>query len=85
MRADIIGADIDIQGASDMKKVTGLLMLLLSLVCVAAAIITTVNLGFIIVRPDSISVINTLIGQFVVITGALVLARILYGAGRSRL
>jgi hypothetical protein len=85
MRADIIGADIDIQGASHMKKVTGLLMLLLSLVCVAAAIITTVNLGFIIVRPDSISVINTLIGQFVVITGALVLARILYGAGRSRL
>lgn len=68
-----------------MKKLTGVLMLLLSLVCVVAAIITTVNLGFIIVRPDSISVINTLIGQFVVITGALVLARILYGAGRSRL
>lgn len=60
-------------------------MLLLSLVCVAAAVITAVNLGFIIVRPDSISVVNALIGQFVVIVGALVLARILYGAGRSRL
>ena len=68
-----------------MKKLLGLLMLVLSLVCVVAAVVTAVNLGFIIVRPDSISVVNTLIGQFVVITGALVLARILYGAGRSRL
>lgn len=68
-----------------MKKLLGLLMLLLSLVCVVAALLTAINLGFIIVRPDSISVVNTLIGQFVVITGALVLARILYGAARSRL
>lgn len=68
-----------------MKKLLGLLMLLLSLLCVAAALVTTVNLGFIIVRPDSVSVVNTFIGQFVVITGALVLARILYGAGKSRL
>lgn len=68
-----------------MKKMTGVFMLLLSLICVIAAIMTAVNLGFIIVRPDSISVVNTFIGQFVVITGALVLARILYSAGRSRL
>lgn len=68
-----------------MKKLLGLLLLVLALVCVLAAIITAVNLGFIILRPDSISVVNTLIGQFVVITGALVLARILYGAGKSRL
>lgn len=68
-----------------MRKLAGLLMLVLALVCVVAAVITAINLGFIIVRPDSISVVNTLIGQFVVIVGALVLARILYGAGRSRL
>jgi hypothetical protein len=68
-----------------MKRLLGLLMLVLSFVCVAAALFTTINLGFIIVRPDSISVVNTLIGQFVVIVGALVLAKILYGAGRSRL
>lgn len=68
-----------------MKKLLGLLLLLLSLVCVLAALLTVINLGFIIVRPDSISVVNTLIGQFVVITGALVLARILYAAARSRL
>ncbi|MBU2097930.1 MAG: hypothetical protein KKD00_04155 [Gammaproteobacteria bacterium] len=68
-----------------MRKLAGLLMLVLAFVCVVAAVITAINLGFIIVRPDSISVVNTLIGQFVVIVGALVLARILYGAGRSRL
>ena len=36
-------------------------------------------------RPDSISVVNTLIGQFVVIVGALVLATILFQAGKARL
>lgn len=68
-----------------MKKLSAWLMLLLSLVCLIAAVVTAVNLGFIVMRPDSISVVNAFIGQFVVITGALVLARMLYGAGKSRL
>lgn len=68
-----------------MKKFQAILLLLLATVCVLAAVMTAINLGFILTRPDSISVVNTLIGQFVVIIGALVLARMLYGAGRSRL
>lgn len=68
-----------------MKKLQALLLLLLAAVCVLAALLTAINLGFIMTRPDSISVVNTLIGQFVVIVGALVLAIMLYRAGRSRL
>lgn len=68
-----------------MKRLLGVLMLMLALICVLAALLTVINLGFILMRPDSISVINTLIGQFVVIVGALVLARILTVAGKARL
>jgi hypothetical protein len=68
-----------------MQKMLGVLLLLMALICVIAAVLTAINLGFIVVRPDSVSVVNALIGQFVVIVGALVLARILYQAGRTRL
>jgi hypothetical protein len=68
-----------------MKKVTALLLLALAGICLLAALATVVNLGFIMTRPDSISVINTLIGQFVVIVGAMVLATLLFRAGKSRL
>lgn len=60
-------------------------LLALSVLCALAAVATAINLGFIMTRPDSISVVNTLIGQFVVIIGALVLAKMLLEAGRKRL
>jgi hypothetical protein len=68
-----------------MRKFTGILMLLLGLICVLVALGTAINLGFIITNPDSVSVVNVFIGQFVVIVGALVLAGILYRSGRTRL
>lgn len=68
-----------------MKKLQAIGLLVLAGICALAAVLTAINLGFIMTRPDSISVVNTLIGQLVVIIGALVLARMLYGAGRSRL
>lgn len=68
-----------------MRKITGVLMLLLALICVLAALGTAINLGFIMTNPDSVSVVNALIGQFVMIVGALVLAGLLYRSGRSRL
>jgi hypothetical protein len=68
-----------------MKRLLGVLMLILALICVLAAVLTVINLGFILMRPDSISVVNTLIGQFVVIVGALVLARLLTVAGKARI
>ena len=68
-----------------MKKILAFLLIGLAGVCLLAAVATLINLGFIMTRPDSISVVNTLIGQFVVIVGALVLATILYKAGKARL
>lgn len=68
-----------------MNRLLGILMLVLAVICVLAAVLTVINLGFIVLRPDSISVVNTLVGQFVVIVGALVLARLLMGAGKARL
>jgi K+-sensing histidine kinase KdpD len=70
---------------ASMKRLLGVLMLILALICVLAAVLTVINLGFILTRPDSISVVNTLIGQFVVIVGALVLARLLTVAGKARI
>ena len=68
-----------------MQKIVGIVFLLISAMCVIAAVLTAINLGFIMTRPDSVSVANAFVGQFVVIVGALVLGRILYQAGRSRL
>lgn len=68
-----------------MNRLLGIVMLVLAVICVLAAVLTVINLGFIVTRPDSISVVNTLIGQFVVIVGALVLARLLTIAGKARL
>lgn len=68
-----------------MQKIMGIVLLVLSLICVLAALLTALNLGFIMMRPDSISVANVFVGQFVVIVGALVLGRWLYRLGRARL
>jgi len=68
-----------------MRKFTGVLMLMLALICVLVAVGTAINLGFIMTNPDSVSVVNALIGQFVMIVGALVLSGILYRSGRARL
>lgn len=67
------------------RKLLGGLCLLGSLCCLLAALATVINLGFIFMRPDSISVANVFIGQFVVIVAALVLSRWLYRVGRQRL
>lgn len=68
-----------------MRKITGYIMLLLALGCVLVALGTVINLGYIITRPDSVSVVNVFIGQFVMIVGALVLAGILYKSAQTRL
>ena len=68
-----------------MRKIAGVVLLALSVCCVVLALLTAVNLGFIMTRPDSVSVANVFVGQFVVIVGALVLGRWLYRSGRGRL
>jgi len=67
------------------QKLLGGLCMLGSLFCLLAAMATVINLGFIFMRPDSISVANAFVGQFVVIVATLVLSRWLYRLGRQRL
>lgn len=50
--------------------------------CVVGALATTINLGFILTRDNSVSVVNVLIGQFVMIVALLVLGKWLYETGR---
>ena len=68
-----------------MQKIAGIALIALSACCVIMALLTAINLGFIMTRPDSISVANVFVGQFVVIVGALVLGRWFYRLGRARL
>ncbi len=73
------------QEASVWQKLLGGFCLLGSLCCLLAALATVINLGFIFMRPDSISVANTFVGQFVVIVASLVLSRWLLRTGRQQM
>ena len=68
-----------------MQKIAGIALIALSAFGLILALLTAVNLGFIMTRPDSISVAKAFVGQFVVIVGTLVLGRWFYRLGRSRL
>ena len=64
-----------------MSKFISLLQLLMAAILGIAALATAVNLVLISTRPETISVVNTLIGQGVLIVCMLALARILYQKG----
>ena len=59
---------------SDMQKLIASLQLLLSLLVFVAAAATAHNLYSLASRPETISVVNTLIGQGVLIIGLLVIS-----------
>lgn len=54
-------------------------------VFIAMAMATLVNMGFIIMRPETISVVNSMIGQGVLVIGLLVIARKLFEYGNRRI
>lgn len=64
-----------------MYKLIAILQLFASAVVSIMALATLVNLIFISTRPETISVVNTLIGQGVLIICLLVLARVLFKKG----
>lgn len=72
-----------------MRPISRLLILkivlyyVLAVICAAGALATTINLGFILTQDNSVSVINVLIGQFVMIVALLVLGKWLYEKGRE--
>ena len=64
-----------------MQKIIAVLQLIASALVSIMAMATLVNLIFISTRPETISVVNTLIGQGVLIICLLVLARVLFKKG----
>lgn len=68
-----------------MNKIVAIIQLIASALLSIMALATLVNLIFISMRPETISVVNTLIGQGVLIICLLVLARVLFRKGLAGL
>lgn len=68
-----------------MNKLVAIIQLIASALVSVMALATLINLIFISTRPETISVVNTLIGQGVLIICLLVLARVLFKKGLAGL
>lgn len=68
-----------------MNKLVAVIQLIASAAVSVMALATLINLIFISMRPETISVVNTLIGQGVLIICLLVLARVLFKKGLAGL
>ena len=68
-----------------MKKILGFIQLLLALVLTIMALATGVNLILISMRPETISVVNVIIGQGVLIVLLLAFANLCLKKGRKTL
>ena len=68
-----------------MRRFVGALQLLMSLLSLMIAIATLVNMTLIASGPGSVSVVNTIIGQSILILFFLSLATVMFKKGRSRI
>ena len=68
-----------------MKKILGFLQLLLALLLIILALATGFNLILISMRPETISVVNVIIGQGVLIVLLLAFANLCLKKGRKTL
>ena len=68
-----------------MKKDLGFVQLLLALLLAIAAVATGVNLVLISMRPETISVVNVIIGQGILIILLLAFANLCLKKGRESL
>lgn len=68
-----------------MKKFLALLQLLAAVVLYAIALATLLNMVFISTRPETISVVNAIIGLGVLFICSLALGRIQWRKGRAAL
>lgn len=69
---------------SYMNRLLAILQLFGAAICCAVAITTLINLIFISQRPETISVVNTIIGQGVLIIGFSAFSKILFSKGLKR-
>jgi len=68
-----------------MNKVVAVIQLVASALVSVMALGTLINLIYITTRPETISVVNVMIGQGVLIICLMVLARVLFKKGLSGL
>lgn len=68
-----------------MKKILGLIQLFLALLLIILALATGFNLILISMRPETISVVNVIIGQGVLIVLLLAFANLCLKKGRKTL
>jgi membrane protein YdbS with pleckstrin-like domain len=68
-----------------MNKLLAMIQLITSALVSIMALATLINLIFISTRPETISVVNTLVGQGVLIIILLVLATVLFKKGLAGL
>jgi uncharacterized membrane protein YkvI len=68
-----------------MNRFLAVLQIGLAVLLAAVALITLVNMVLISLRPETISVVNSIVGQLVIIVCFLALARLLFKKGRARL
>ncbi len=68
-----------------MKKIIAVVQVVISLLLILAVLATVFNLLLIFTRPETISVVNTLIGQGVLIVCLPVIARVLFKKGLTGL
>ncbi len=68
-----------------MKKILGFTQLLLALLLVITAAATGINLVLISMRPETISVVNVIIGQGILIIFLLAFAKLCLKKGRESL
>jgi len=66
-----------------MQRFLAVLQIALALILFLIAIGTLINMVFIAMRPETISVVNTIIGQTVMIVCLVALGRILLRKGRA--
>ena len=67
-----------------MDRLVGIFQLLFAGVFAATAMGTLVNMIFISTRPETISVVNAIVGQTIMIVFLLALARLLFRRGTQR-
>mgnify|MGYP006115190751 CR=1 FL=1 len=67
-----------------MNKLKAILQLALATILAITAAATLVNLILITMRPETISVVNAIIGQGVIIIGLLVMSSILFRNGKQQ-
>ena len=68
-----------------MKKIIGLIQLLSAVLLLISAIATGINLVLISMRPETISVVNVIAGQGILIILLLALAKLCLKKGRKSL